>query len=102
MAKVKIKVNPLYPAGTIGDEITGLTFTKDEWTEVNGTDWKRLKESTGRQWNGTLGIPKFIEEGSDWEVKEVSQTDLSEDNDDKSSDEVEDTVSEEDWFSEEE
>ena len=34
MAKVKVKVNPIYPADSIGDEVSGLTFTKDEWTEV--------------------------------------------------------------------
>ena len=99
MAKVKIKVNPLYPAGTIGDEITGLTFTKDEWTEVNGTDWKRLKESKGRLWD-EFSIPRLIAEGEDWEVVPVNQTSIESDNDYMDSDEVEDIS--DDWYGSEE
>ena len=64
MAKYKVKVNPAYPADSIGDEVSGLTFTKNDWTEVNGTDWKRLKESKGRLWD-ELSIPRLIAEGED-------------------------------------
>ena len=43
MAKIKVKVNPVYDADAVGDEILGVTFTKNEWTEVNGSDWKDSK-----------------------------------------------------------
>jgi len=101
MAKVKVKVNPLYPAGRIGDAETGLTFTKDKWVEVNGTDWKRLKESKGRAWNGQISMPRFIAEGEDWEINPVNQTVSKVDNIDDVSDEVEDNISE-DWYGSEE
>ena len=31
-------------------------------------------------WNGEYSIPMLIEEGSDWEIKPVVQTDINEDN----------------------
>tara|TARA_S200002703_G_scaffold153387_1_gene154918 strand:- start:138 stop:440 length:303 start_codon:yes stop_codon:yes gene_type:complete len=99
MAKIKVKVNPAYPADAIGDEVSGLTFTKDEWTEVNGTDWKRLKESKGRLWD-EFSIPRLIAEGEDWEILKVSQTTLDKDNLTKDSDEVEDIS--DDWYGSEE
>ena len=100
MAKVKVKVNPIYPADAIGDEVTGLTFTKDEWTEVNGGDWKRLKESKGRLWD-ELSIPRLVAEGEDWEVKKVDQTVSLVDNTEDDSDEVAEEISE-DWYGSEE
>tara|TARA_B100001939_G_scaffold205454_1_gene176807 strand:- start:8910 stop:9212 length:303 start_codon:yes stop_codon:yes gene_type:complete len=99
MAKYKVKVNPAYPADSIGDEVSGLTFTKNDWTEVNGTDWKRLKESKGRLWN-EYSIPRLIAEGEDWEVVPVNQTFIESDNDDMDSDEVEDIS--DDWYGSEE
>lgn len=99
--KVKIKVNPAYPADAVGDELLGVTFTKNEWTEVNGGDWKRLKESTGRMWNGEYSIPMLIEEGSDGEIKPVIQTSIDEDNSPVDSDEEADNSSEE-WYGTEE
>ena len=101
MAKVKVKVNPVYPADAVGDEILGITFTKNEWTEVNGTDWKRLKESKGRAWNGSISMPRFIAEGEDMEIDSVNQTTTFVDNTDDVSDEVVDIVSE-DWYASEE
>ena len=101
MAKIKVKVNPVYEADAVGDEILGITFTKNEWTEVNGSDWKRLQESTGRMWNGEYSIPMLIEEGSDWEIKPVVQTDINEDNSNIESDEEADEPSE-DWYGTEE
>ncbi len=100
MAKYKVKVNPIYPADSIGDEVSGLTFTKDDWTEVNGTDWKRLKEAKGRLW-GELSIPRLIAEGEDWEVKKVDQTVSLVDNTEDDSDEVAEEISE-DWYGSEE
>lgn len=100
MAKYKVKVNPIYPADSVGDEVSGLTFTKDDWTEVNGTDWKRLKESKGRLW-GELSIPRLIAEGEDWEVKKVDQTVSLVDNIEDDSDEVAEEISE-DWYGSEE
>ncbi len=99
MAKIKVKVNPIYPADTIGDEVSGLTFTKDEWTEVNGGDWKRLKESKGRLWND-LSIPRLIAEGEDWEVKPVKEVINLVDNTSFIEDEVEDKS--EEWYGSEE
>jgi len=99
--KIKVKVNPNYPADAVGDEILGLTFTKNEWTEVNGTDWKRLKESTGRMWNGELSIPMLIEQGSEWEIKPVIQTNIEEDNSTIYGDEEADDSSK-DWYKSEE
>lgn len=87
--KVKVKVNPIYPADAIGDEVTGLQFTKDAWTEVNSSDWKRLKESKGRLWD-KLRIPRLIAEGEDWEVEKVGETTLLVDNTKDASDEVAD------------
>jgi len=101
MAKYKVKVNPVYPADAIGDEITGLTFTKDEWTEVNGTDWKRLKESKGRLWD-EFSIPRLIAEGEDWEVAPVSQTTSIVDNTEEDSDEVAENEISDDWYKSEE
>ena len=101
MAKIKVKVNPVYEADAVGDEILGVTFTKNEWTEVNGSDWKRLQESTGRMWNGEYSIPMLIEEGSDWEIKPVVQTSIDEDNSPVDSDEEADDSSE-DWYGTEE
>ena len=99
MAKVKVKVNPIYPADAIGDEVTGLTFTKDAWTEVNGGDWKRLKESKGRLWD-ELSIPRLIAEGEDWEVKKVDEVIDLVDNTESIEDEVEDET--EEWYGSEE
>ena len=100
MAKYKVKVNPIYPADSIGDEVSGLTFTKDDWTEVNGTDWKRLKESKGRLWD-EFSIPRLIEEGEDWEITKVDQTISLVDNTEDDSDEVAEEISE-DWYGSEE
>ena len=99
MAKYKVKVNPIYPADSIGDEVSGLTFTKDDWTEVNGTDWKRLKDSKGRLW-GELSIPRLIAEGEDWEVKKVDEVIDLVDNTESIEDEVEDET--EEWYGSEE
>ena len=101
MAKYKVKVNPAYPADSIGDEVSGLTFTKNDWTEVNGTDWKRLKESKGRLWN-ELSIPRLIAEGEDWEVTKVSQTTSLVDNTEEVSDEVAEEEISDDWYKSEE
>jgi hypothetical protein len=101
MAKVKVKVNPIYPADVIGDEILGVTFTKNEWTEVNGTDWKRLQESKGRLWN-EYSIPRLIAEGEDWEVAPVSQTTSIVDNTKEDSDEVAEEEISDDWYKSEE
>ena len=99
MAKIKVKVNPVYPADAIGDERTGLTFTKNEWREVTGTDWKRLKESQGRLWD-EFSIPRLIAEGQDWEVVKVNQTTMGVDNTPIDGDEVEDIS--DDWYGSEE
>jgi 4-hydroxy-3-methylbut-2-enyl diphosphate reductase IspH len=101
MAKYKVKVNPIYPADAIGDEILGVTFTKNEWTEVNGTDWKRLQESKGRLWD-EFSIPRLIAEDEDWEVVPVSQTTSLVDNTKEVSDEVAEEEISDDWYKSEE
>lgn len=76
--KIKVKVNPIYPADGIGDAETGIRFTKTKWEEVSLKDWNRLKESRGRMWNHSM--PRFITEDQDWELTKVKESEFTVDN----------------------
>lgn len=98
--KIKVKLNDLYPAGSIKDWVSGVTFTKNKWEEVNASTWNRLKESKGRLWE-ELSIPTFISEGEDWEIKKVEHTSLDVDNTSEVVEEKVEDISDE-WYASEE
>ena len=44
--KFQVKLNALFMQSQARDVVTGIMFNQNDWAEIGGSDWKRLKEKT--------------------------------------------------------